>query len=677
MRYNIPEDYTIEYDPEKNYNEKNNSNYLPPYRSDYPSVYKGVEVEIHLVDHCNLNCNCCNHFSPLSKPWFITVEDFTEQMILLKNNISSLRRLLLLGGEPCLHPNFFELCKIAREILGDNIVISVITNGTIIKPIKEHKEDYQKLNIQFTFSSYFNKTKLQEIEELQPFGIVFNTRILSKATLVEPSGLLNGFDNFFNCVNHKLPCFTLRDKKLYICPFSAHLHIYCEKANISIKEIKYIDYLPVEEIQNNLNLLQKFTFTPKHICNYCSQDTAAFPFCSSYQDIIEYTWPLEELYLRDYDRYEQIINAGKMGIIKWAENKKLNPGRVDRVFETWTLEREEVRYLRGKIDIIIPYYNETISQLEALKENLLSQTIIDDCSIYLISDNGNMDLSVIRLFQRVPNLHPIFLRNQQHQGPGAARNIGIKNSHNKYLFFLDADDSFIKPTALEELYNKIENGYDLVSYSAYDNHKDRKVSFIVNRKFLNDNNLLFKNIFFGEDNEFYTQLLGYVSKEQSFDYLNEENIFLEYNKTKENNITSTFAIYDPLHFSYITSQFIAIDEIMRKSKDRDKTKQLIIDYINHLLLLFDDQHDFLYRNKFAQCLMYFIINRILYYYEDLAKDIGIEKIVNLFNFNEIQDLLTFEQLKTYLNTYIKEKYLNNNLLKTNAQYLIDILERAF
>ena len=87
-------------------------------------------------------------------------------MILLKNNISSLRRLLLLGGEPCLHPNFFELCKIAREILGDNIVISVITNGTIIKPIKEHKEDYQKLNIQFTFSSYFNKTKLQEIEEL-------------------------------------------------------------------------------------------------------------------------------------------------------------------------------------------------------------------------------------------------------------------------------------------------------------------------------------------------------------------------------------------------------------------------------------------------------------------------------------------------------------------------------
>ena len=60
--------------------------------------------------------------------------------------------------------------------------------------------------------------------------------------------LHNDIHYHFNCVNHKLPCFTLRDKKLYICPFSAHLHIYCEKANITIKEIKYIDYLPIEEI---------------------------------------------------------------------------------------------------------------------------------------------------------------------------------------------------------------------------------------------------------------------------------------------------------------------------------------------------------------------------------------------------------------------------------------------
>ena len=43
------------------------------------------------------------------------------------------------------------------------------------------------------------------------------------------------------------------------------------------------------------------------------------------------------------------------------------------------------------MDIIIPYYNEGIEQIIALRENLLSQKDIDKYFIYLISDNGNMD----------------------------------------------------------------------------------------------------------------------------------------------------------------------------------------------------------------------------------------------------------------------------------------------
>ena len=82
MNYSIPLIYTIEYDSEKNYNEVNNDNYLPPYRSHHPSIYKGVQVEMHIVDHCNLNCNCCNHFSPLAEPWFISLKDFKTKIIL-------------------------------------------------------------------------------------------------------------------------------------------------------------------------------------------------------------------------------------------------------------------------------------------------------------------------------------------------------------------------------------------------------------------------------------------------------------------------------------------------------------------------------------------------------------------------------------------------------------------
>jgi hypothetical protein len=68
----------------------------------------------------------------------------------------------------------------AREILGPEVYIDVLSNGTIIDKIAAHKDEYIKNNIVFTFSSYYNKTKLKEIEQLKPLGRVYNTRILSK-----------------------------------------------------------------------------------------------------------------------------------------------------------------------------------------------------------------------------------------------------------------------------------------------------------------------------------------------------------------------------------------------------------------------------------------------------------------------------------------------------------------
>jgi len=47
-----------------------------PCRSDYDSVYDGIELEMHIVDHCNLNCAGCNHFCPLAEPFYISLKEF-------------------------------------------------------------------------------------------------------------------------------------------------------------------------------------------------------------------------------------------------------------------------------------------------------------------------------------------------------------------------------------------------------------------------------------------------------------------------------------------------------------------------------------------------------------------------------------------------------------------------
>ena len=37
-------------------------------------------IEIYLAEHCNLNCQCCDHFSQLSEPEFRNIEVFERDI---------------------------------------------------------------------------------------------------------------------------------------------------------------------------------------------------------------------------------------------------------------------------------------------------------------------------------------------------------------------------------------------------------------------------------------------------------------------------------------------------------------------------------------------------------------------------------------------------------------------
>ena len=125
---------------------------------------------MHVVDHCNLNCVSCNHFAPLAKPWFITKESLSNSLNLVKENIPNVKNLILLGGEPTLHPELLDLCKIDREILPD-IEISILSNGKNLSQ-GEKQLNYlnHKINIlrnlcgknkpYFNFSEYNKNNKI-------------------------------------------------------------------------------------------------------------------------------------------------------------------------------------------------------------------------------------------------------------------------------------------------------------------------------------------------------------------------------------------------------------------------------------------------------------------------------------------------------------------------------------
>lgn len=124
-------------------------------------------------------------------------------------------------------------------------------------------------------------------------------------------------------------------------------------------------------------------------------------------------------------------------------------------------KREQIKF-----SIIIPVYN-NLKYIEKCIQSIIKQEnsfytyeilIIDDCSTdetFKLLKKLSSTFKKIKLFQTSVN-----------SGPGAARNIGIKNSTGEWLLFLDSDDS-LAHNALEILslhINKNDTS-DIVSYN--------------------------------------------------------------------------------------------------------------------------------------------------------------------------------------------------------------------
>lgn len=512
-----------------------------PCQSDYDSVYDGIELEMHIVDHCNLNCAGCNHFCPLAKPFYISLKEFQNQLEIVKEKLPSLKWLMLLGGEPTLHPQLLELCQIARQLF-PNITIEILTNGKDLSNVAKQIKEFQKININFTIAQYnieYNDQDIKTVCNIPGNNFSWGRESFLQ-TLVDIDGSQDMEENFFYHCHHQLPCFTLQDYKIFECPFAAHIRHFIKKFNCDIPLIKDIDYLDLNTI--TLNKLEQFSYQPKNICKYCKPGEH-WTWHLSDSSFNEYTKNMYELYFIDYQKYEQI---------KLLELKRINDKIYKTVDPNFGLNLNEMNSIRfnGKIDIIIPYYNITNEQLNNLYTSLTHQTIIKDCMIYFISDNSPDEKKVLDYFYYQHNLHTIFLKNEKRQGPGVARNKGMECSSNKYIYFLDSDDYFFDPYSLEQLYNLIsQSNYDAITVNRQNKYGQKLLQqdYICSRSFINKYNIQFGEYYIHEDLFFVYQL-----------ELNQANIFYSsfngiiYNQNNQQSLSSLISLDEAVLSKYFT-----------------------------------------------------------------------------------------------------------------------------
>ncbi|MDR3049451.1 MAG: radical SAM protein [Elusimicrobiota bacterium] len=236
------------------------------------------QIDIPIVDHCNLNCKGCNYFSTLAQERFMPFEIFKkdlERMAQLTNG--NIEQIKLLGGEPLLHTDLLKFIDCAG-MLFKNTKLIIVTNAILLKQQNDDFWQCLKENaVELAITKYPINLDWEYIDaqigkfdiESKFWGRLYNElgRKTTHHYTLALKGNLDPAANFIKCEFANL-CIALRDGKLATCqmPISVqhfNKHFNC---NIEITEKDYIDIYKAK----NLEEICQFLANPIPMCRYCN-----------------------------------------------------------------------------------------------------------------------------------------------------------------------------------------------------------------------------------------------------------------------------------------------------------------------------------------------------------------------------------------------------------------------
>jgi len=223
-------------------------------------------IEYEIVDHCNLACENCSHFSYLKPKKFVSLDNFEADLKAITNKFT-LNRFTLIGGEPTLHPKLIELIKLAKTYL-NNTELRIATNG--IKLINKSDIFYKLLNllnVRIILSKYnLNVNYNKIIDNCKKFSVKLTVKeqgINGFFEILDSTGQVNSEDSFKAC-RERFFCPTFFKNRLYTCSYSK-----------SSSFLTSINKLPKEAVDEGISIdssddeISKYLSKPVITCKYC------------------------------------------------------------------------------------------------------------------------------------------------------------------------------------------------------------------------------------------------------------------------------------------------------------------------------------------------------------------------------------------------------------------------
>jgi uncharacterized Fe-S cluster-containing radical SAM superfamily protein len=258
-----------------------------------------LQFEVHLADHCNLNCKSCSHFSPLVEENFMEIDDFKrdcERLRELTNGKIAFIRIM--GGEPLLHRQLNEFLDAARnnfsKLPGGRGEIIIVTNGILLQKQSEvFWENCHRNNVEIQVSNYPIKIDRDRINLLakQYKVTVDYTGGKGKITWHAMKLDLNGRQNIkesFGLCSQSNTCIHLNNGKLFTCPVAAYIKYFNEYfgKDLQVTEKDYIDIYKAKNIGEILDFLSR----PTPFCKHCNiKNERDMEWQTSQRDIREWT----------------------------------------------------------------------------------------------------------------------------------------------------------------------------------------------------------------------------------------------------------------------------------------------------------------------------------------------------------------------------------------------------
>lgn len=230
-----------------------------------------IHVEYYITLRCNLNCLACSSFSPLvpDAP-FISLDyikaDFEKKLYKLTDNGKKIGVLVLMGGEPLLHPHINYIMKYFLEL---GIHLRIVTNGILVPKMNQEWFDMMRdYNVELCVSIY----KILKYEKV--FKKLHENKI--PYFLYDQKGCF-GHQYLHNerkpDITHcwyRANIYILKDNVIYPCSETAHLDVFDEKFkgrhNLKLREGDWIDLDEVETYEQ-LREIRRTTTPP--LCYHC------------------------------------------------------------------------------------------------------------------------------------------------------------------------------------------------------------------------------------------------------------------------------------------------------------------------------------------------------------------------------------------------------------------------